>query len=208
MGPAEHWQRIYTRRDSTEVGWYEPDPVLSCRFVAEAIEDGAASVIDVGGGASSLVDHLLDVGLGRVAVLDISEAALDIVRGRLGERAARVEWVVGDVTELNDLGPFDAWHDRAVFHFLLDPGARRRYVRLAERTVPPGGSAIIATFSHAGPETCSGLPVQRWEPAELAAELGPAWQLVWSERHLHTTPSGVEQAYVYCRFRRVDQAGD
>jgi hypothetical protein len=101
------------------------------------------------------------------------------------------------------VGRFDAWHDRAVFHFLLDPDARRRYVALAERTVTPGGSAVFATFSHAGPETCSGLPVHRWEPVELAAELGQAWRLVSSERHVHTTPGGVAQDYVYCRFRHV-----
>ena len=202
VSTSEHWQRIYTRRPTTEVGWYEPDPAISRRLVRMAIEDGATSAIDVGGGASYLVDHLLDDGLERLAVLDISEAALGITRERLGARAAQVDWLVGDVTTAADVGLFDVWHDRAVFHFLLDPEDRRRYVALAERSVTPGGSIIIATFSHDGPDTCSGLPVQRWEPDELTGELGPGWQLLRSDRHTHTTPSGKDQAYVYCRFRR------
>ena len=203
MSTGGHWQGIYTKRAATEVGWYEPDPVLSRRLVGAAIEDGAASVIDVGGGASYLVDHLLDSGIGRIAVLDISEAALDVARERLGERGAAVEWLVGDVTAIAQVGDFDVWHDRAVFHFLLEPGDRRRYIELAERSVPPGGSAVVATFSHEGPATCSGLPVHRWEPDELADELGSGWRLMTSERHLHTTPGGKDQAYVYCRFRRL-----
>lgn len=203
MSTGEHWQRIYTKRPATEVGWYEPDPAISRRLVGAAVAEGATSVIDVGGGASYLVDHLLDGGLGRIAVLDISAAALDIARERLGRRADEAEWLIGDVTAIPEVGTFDVWHDRAVFHFLLEPSDRRRYIALAGRSVAPSGSAIVATFSHDGPETCSGLPVHRWEPPELAQELGPAWQLLTAERHTHTTPGGKDQAYVYCRFRRT-----
>ena len=165
---------------------------------------GARSVIDVGGGASFLVDHLLDLGLHRVAVLDISEAGLDVAKERLGERASEVEWIVGDVTELEDVGVFDVWHDRAVFHFLLDPDARHRYVALTERAVGPGGAAVIATFALDGPERCSGLPVHRFGPAELAQECGPSWHLTHTERHLHTTPGGVEQRFIYATFKRAE----
>lgn len=175
---------------------------MSRRLVMAAVAEGAESVIDVGGGASLLVDQLLDLGVARVAVLDISEAGIDVARRRLGRRASGVEWIVADVTERQDVGSFDVWHDRAVFHFLLDPAARRRYVGLSERTVTPGGMAIMATFSHDGPERCSGLPVHRYEPDELARECGPRWLLSDSERHVHATPGGVEQSYVYSTFRR------
>jgi len=203
MDPHEHWQRIYTTRHSTQVGWYEPDPTTSRRLIAAAVTDGAASVIDIGGGASLLVDRLLDAGVPRVAVLDISEAGLDAARQRLGERADGVEWIVGDVTTLGTVGTFDVWHDRAVFHFLLDAEARARYVALSERTVGQGGHAIMATFAADGPERCSGLPVVRFGPHDLERECGPGWRLCTSERHLHTTPGGMGQWFTYGTFRRT-----
>lgn len=203
MGTGEHWQHTYLTRDATRVGWYESAPEASMRLVMAAVAGGARSVIDVGGGAASLVDHLLDEGLDRLAVLDISSAGIDIARARLGRRAAEVEWIVGDVTTLDGLGRFGVWHDRAVFHFLLEPVARARYVAQSERTVEPGGAAVMATFGPDGPERCSGLPVHRYDPTELARACGPSWQLRESERHTHITPGGIEQRYVYCTFERV-----
>jgi hypothetical protein len=202
VDPHDHWQRVYTKRAPTQVGWYEPDPVTSRRLVMAAVAAGATSVIDIGGGSSSLAGQLLELGVGRIAVLDISEAGLDLARQRLGPRADAIEWIAADVTRVEDVGRFDVWHDRAAFHFLLDTDARRRYVTLAGRTVPAGGTAVMATFSHDGPETCSGLPVHRWEADELAAECGPGWRLTQSEGRTHTTPSGAPQAYVYCVLRR------
>ena len=204
MDTHVHWQHVYATRVPTQFGWYEPDPAVSRRLVGRAVAEGARSVIDVGGGASFLVDHLLDMGLRRVAVLDISEAGLDVAKERLGERASEVEWIVGDVTELEDVGVFDVWHDRAVFHFLLDPDARHHYVALSERTVGPGGAAVIATFALDGPERCSGLPVHRFGPAELAQECGPSWRLSHIERYRHTTPGGVEQRFIYATFERAE----
>lgn len=206
MDPAEHWQQMYMTRLPTEVGWYEPDPAMSRRLVTRALDQGAESVIDVGGGASSLVDHLLDLGVERIAVLDISEAGIALSRRRLAQRAAQVQWMIGDVTAMEDVGHFDVWHDRAVFHFLLDPEPRRRYVALCERAVGPGGTAVIATFAPDGPERCSGLPVRRYDPDDLARELGPGWDLVDSERSTHTTPSGVEQPFVYSTLRLAGPA--
>jgi SAM-dependent methyltransferase len=203
VDPHEHWQRIYTKRRPTDVGWYESDPATSRRLVMAAVSAGARSVIDIGGGSSSLAEQLLEIGVDRVAVLDISEAGLAVARKRLGPRADAIDWIAADVTRAEDVGRFDVWHDRAAFHFLLDPEARRRYVTLAARTVPAGGTSVMATFSHSGPETCSGLPVHRWEPEELAGECGAAWQLSGSERRTHTTPAGTGQAYVYCVFERV-----
>jgi SAM-dependent methyltransferase len=176
---------------------------MSRRFISEAIEGGAKDFIDVGGGASSLVDHLLDLGLEKVAVLDISETALDIAKSRLGDRASEVDWIVGDVVTFEDLGRFDVWHDRAGFHFLTDPEDRERYVRLAARTLRPGGTAIMATFAPDGPDQCSGLNVCRYDAEQLAVECGEAFRLVGSQRYVHTTPRGVPQRYLYSTFQRA-----
>ena len=202
MTPAAHWQNQYATRAPDTVGWYEADPSISRRLVAEALERGARSVIDVGGGASSLVDHLVDEGI-RVAVLDIAEAGLAVARERLGERGRRVTWIVADVTTAADIGRFDVWHDRAVFHFLTEPADRAAYVAMATRTIEAGGTALVATFAPDGPERCSGLPVCRYDAAALARELGPAFRLEASEPYVHVTPSGVPQSFVYARFTKI-----
>jgi SAM-dependent methyltransferase len=204
MEPSAHWERIYTSRSPTEVGWYEPEPTTSMRLVDQAITAGAASVIDIGGGASFLVDGLVERELERVAVVDISEAGLSIARRRLGSRARKVAWIVGDVAGLRDVGRYDVWHDRAVLHFLLEPAARRNYVALAGHTVPHGGTAVIAGFAPDGPERCSGLPVRRIGADELAREFGSGWRLAGSESHRHRTPGGVEQRFVYVTLERID----
>ena len=203
MADAEHWQHVYLTRAPDEVGWYEADPVISRRLVAEACGRGAQSVIDMGGGASALVDHLLDLGVPRIAVLDVSEAGLAISQRRLGDRAGRVEWIVGDVTAVDDVGTFDVWHDRAVFHFLTDAEDRARYVRQAERTIRPGGTAFVATFATDGPERCSGLPTCRYDGDQLAEAIGPAFRLETTERHTHTTPGGVTQQFIYATLTRL-----
>ncbi len=203
-----YWQNVYLTRPPAEVGWYEPDPVVSRRLVAEAVRGGAQSVLDVGGGASSLVDHLLDLDIPRIAVLDVSDAGMDVSRRRLGSRASRVEWIVGDVTSVSDVGQFDIWHDRAVFHFLVEPEDRAAYVRLAQRTLGHGGTLFVATFAPDGPERCSGLPVCRYDGDLLAQTLGPAFRLDATERYTHTTPGGVAQAFVYAAFARVGNVLD
>ena len=194
---------MYATRAVETVGWYEPDPITSRSLVVEAVARGARSVVDVGGGASSLVDHLLDLGLERIAVLDISAAGLAVAQHRLGSRANEVEWIVGDVTELRDVGRFEIWHDRAAFHFLLDRGSRRRYLRLAERTLPVGGIAIIATFAEDGPERCSGMPVRRYDSGSLAMECGDRFRLTSATRYEHHTPAGVVQRFQYSSLERV-----
>jgi SAM-dependent methyltransferase len=198
-----HWDEIYSSRPPDDVSWYEPVPSLSLKLIAQSLEEGAESVIDIGGGASTLVDHLLNLGLKRTAVLDISEAGLDISKRRLGSRARLVEWIIGDVTGLEDVGQFDIWHDRAVFHFLTDDDDRRHYVQLAERTVRPGGTAIMATFASDGPERCSGLEVRRYDPEQLVEQCGSGFELAHSERHVHVTPHEVLQNFQYSTFRRT-----
>jgi len=201
---SNQWDWIYATREMTGVGWYEPDPVVSRELVNDAIAAGGRSIIDVGGGASWLADHLVAMNLDRSAVLDISDAALALARHRLGDRADRIEWIVGDIATLTDVGHFDIWHDRAAFHFLLEPEARRSYVALARRTLPVGGTAIVATFAEDGPERCSGMPVQRYEPADLAASWGSGFRLKASRRHLHHTPAGVPQQFQYSILERIE----
>jgi SAM-dependent methyltransferase len=175
------------------------EPTLSLSLIREACPRGG--VIDVGGGASVLADRLLDCGY-RVGVLDVSAAALARSRSRLGPRAHDVRWIVADVTASPALGAYDVWHDRAVFHFLTRPPQRAAYRELLARTVPVGGHAVIATFAPDGPDWCSGLPVCRYDGPALAAELGPAFELLKSVPETHRTPGGRPQSFRYGVFRR------
>jgi ubiquinone/menaquinone biosynthesis C-methylase UbiE len=202
MDRKTHWEHVYSTKPETGVSWYQEDPCLSLeliRLVAPA-EDGR--IIDVGGGASALVDRRLDLCFGEIAVVDISETALGKARARLGERAERVRWVVADVTEVSELGVFDVWHDRAVFHFLTEESDRRAYVELARRTVPVGGHLIIASFADDGPKRCSDLDVCRYNAHTMAAEFGGGFSLVRAAKETHTTPRGSHQAFFYGVLRR------
>jgi SAM-dependent methyltransferase len=162
----------------------------------------ASEIIDIGGGASRLVDHLIDRGFQDVTVLDLSEAALEAAKARLGGRAARVHWIVADVTAWEPPKAYDVWHDRAAFHFLTEERDRAAYVARLERALKVGGHAIMATFALDGPERCSGLPVVRYDPASLGRTLGRAFQLVDTRRHAHATPWGSDQSFQFSVFRR------
>lgn len=202
MDRKGHWESVYATKDVTEVGWYQAEPKVSVELIGEVCPPGGR-VIDVGGGASTLVDRLLLAHEhGQVAVLDMSAAALDKAKARLGDRAERVRWMVGDVTILDDVGQFDVWHDRAVFHFLTDPEDRRRYTELASRTLPQGGHLVVGTFALDGPPRCSGLEVRRYDAELLRAELGPAFRLVRQAREIHTTPAGKSQPFIFAVFAR------
>jgi 2-polyprenyl-3-methyl-5-hydroxy-6-metoxy-1,4-benzoquinol methylase len=204
MDASRHWNDIYRTRSPQEVSWYEPVPETSLDRVRAALADRASrSVIDVGGGASTLVDHLVRMNLTRLAVLDVAKTSLDVAKRRLGDPEDHVEWIEADVTKVSDIGHFGIWHDRAVFHFLTDPSDRASYVALCERTLAPGGIAIVATFAHDGPEMCSGLPVLRYAADELAEQCGSRFELIGSELHVHTTPHGGQQAFLYASFRRL-----
>lgn len=196
-----HWNHVYSTKREDEVSWFQPEATPSLELVARCGLGAGARVVDVGGGASRLVDALLDRGLAPT-VLDLSEAALEASRARLGDRASRVEWIAGDVTAFAPRAPFELWHDRAVFHFLTDAGDRAAYVRAMERSIASGGHAIVATFALDGPERCSGLDVVRYDGASLAAALGPSFRLVESLRHEHVTPAGRAQAFTFARFAR------
>src|SRR3954447_12864788 len=163
----DHWEAVYSAKAETGVSWYQDEPSLSLELIGAVAPAEGGRIIDVGGGASVLVDMLLDLPFGEIAVLDISEVALGKSRARLGERAERVRWVVADVAEGPELGTFDVWHDRAVFHFLTDPADRRSYIELARNTIPEGGHLVIATFADDGPKRCSDLDVCRYNARSL-----------------------------------------
>jgi SAM-dependent methyltransferase len=200
MSRKDHWEAVYRSKGDAEVSWTQPEPGTSLALIKEVCRSGC--IIDVGGGTSVLVDRLVDEGYS-VAVLDISDAALARAARRLGERASAVRWIAADVTARPELGGFDVWHDRAVFHFLTTPADRAAYVELLVRTLPAGGHAVIATFALDGPATCSGLEVCRYDGASLAAELGPGFRLVRSVPEAHVTPWGKAQSFQYSLLRRL-----
>ncbi len=168
-----HWQNVYTRKSENEVSWFQENPAPSLELIAQVGATPASAIIDIGGGASRLVDNLIDRGFDDVTVLDLSEAALEAAKARLGTRADQVHWIVADATIWEPQKAYDIWHDRAAFHFLTEEGDRAAYLARLERAVKVGGYAIIATFALDGPERCSGLPVVRYDPASLGQTLGP-----------------------------------
>lgn len=200
MNCKQHWEAVYESKRDAEVSWTQEDLRTSLTLISEVCREG--SVIDVGGGTSVLADRLLDAGYS-VAVLDISDAALRRAGDRLGVRAEQVRWITADVTASLELGTFDVWHDRAVFHFLTDPTHRAAYVSLLARTVPVGGHAVVATFALDGPEKCSGLPVERYNAKIQADEFGRAFALLHATQETHLTPWGKPQQFTYEVFDRV-----
>lgn len=203
MDRKKHWDSVYSQKGETEVSWYEDEPRMSLDLITEVAPLSACRIIDIGGGASVLVDRLVDLGFEKIAVLDISETAMNKAKTRLGNLAARVDWIVADVTETAEIGVFDVWHDRAVFHFLIDATDRRKYVELALRSIPEGGCLIVATFADDGPRRCSDLDVVGYNAESLSSELGPGFTLVKETRATHTTPWGKRQAFFHGVFRRV-----
>jgi len=203
MDYKAHWEGVYTDRAVDEVGWYKPNFDVSLSLIDEASSSRSARVIDVGGGASLLVDSLLDRGYEQVAVMDIAAAALEHAKRRLGDRASSVQWLVADVREAKGVGEFDVWHDRAVFHFLVNAADRQKYAALAKQTVPIGGHVIISTFSPTGPGQCSGLDTCRYSSDSLTTELGDGFRLIREVPEVHVTPRGKSQSFMYAMLRRV-----
>ena len=202
MQQKDHWENVYSNKPTTDVSWFQEHAEQSLRLIADTGVPLSASIIDVGGGASTLVDDLLAKGYTSLSVLDISSAALDAARARLGAQAAGVQWLEGDITKIQlPSHTYDVWHDRAVFHFLTSPEQRQAYVQLVLHAVKPGGHVIISTFAEDGPLQCSGLPVKRYSAGELHAEFGAPFELVKHEQEEHLTPSGNTQKFVYCYCR-------
>lgn len=199
MDRHEHWNTIYQTKAVTDVSWFESDPHLSMELI-NAASPLRGHVIDVGGGASRLVDNLVAAGFESVTVLDISEIALEHAKARLGAPSTHVHWIVGDICRIAQLPPCDIWHDRAVFHFLTEQEDRRKYVELVTRTLRIGGHLVIGTFAVDGPPKCSGLEVRRYDADSLARELGPRFKLVQQLSHKHITPTGKPQQFFFGIF--------
>lgn len=200
MNRKEHWNQAYETNPPDDVSWFQSEPTLSLELIRKTGVTKTGGIIDVGGGASVLADHLLDAGFENVAVLDISGAALAHARKRLGPRAAQVTWLEADVTTFQSPRSFAVWHDRAVFHFLTEKADRQKYVEMLRRTLTPEGHIIIATFAIDGPQKCSGLPVTRYDAASIATELGGGFRLVEEIRETHQTPWQTEQNFNCFRF--------
>jgi SAM-dependent methyltransferase len=199
----QHWESVYRNKAADQVGWFQPRAASSLRLIGDCAGTDA-HVIDVGGGASVLVDDLLDAGYRNLTVLDLAESALAVSRARLGVLAQSVQWIAADITRTElPAARYDVWHDRAVFHFLTDPADRARYVERVLKSVKPGGHVIIAAFGPGGPLQCSGLDVVRYAPDALHAEFGAPFRLLGHETEIHRTPGGGEQEFVYCYCRRT-----
>jgi SAM-dependent methyltransferase len=197
-----HWEAIWRERQPDELSWYQPKPDRSIELI-EKYAGRHESLIDVGAGASAVVDRLLDDGCTDLTVLDISEAAVAITRQRLGDRAHEVRWLVGDVLTQQFEGQFVVWHDRAVFHFLISPRDRTQYLQQLDRALAPGGHVVLATFGPQGPDQCSGLPVRRYGEPEIRAAFGDSFSLIEYSEESHTTPSGSEQQFAFGVLRHT-----
>jgi SAM-dependent methyltransferase len=201
-GRQAHWENVYTTKSETEVSWFQQSPAPSLDLIVQAGATRQSAIIDIGGGASRLVDHLVEQGFEDVTVLDLSGAALAAARSRLGAGADRVSWIVADATAWEPARAYDIWHDRAAFHFLTDASDRAAYVARLRRGLKIGGHAIIATFALDGPEKCSGLPVERYDSASLGRTLGDAFRLIHTQRHEHATPWDSRQIFQFSVFAR------
>jgi 2-polyprenyl-3-methyl-5-hydroxy-6-metoxy-1,4-benzoquinol methylase len=202
VGRKAHWENVYTTKSEKEVSWFQENPAPSLELIALAGLHADARIIDIGGGASRLVDALVGQKIGQVTVLDLSAAALDAAKKRLGDSGAAVEWVIADVTTWEPSQAYDLWHDRATFHFLTNASDRSAYVRHLKKAVRSGGHVIMGTFAPDGPERCSGLPVMRYDAGMLGAILGADFRLIDSRCHDHTTPWGAVQRFQFSTFRR------
>jgi 2-polyprenyl-3-methyl-5-hydroxy-6-metoxy-1,4-benzoquinol methylase len=202
MNTATHWEKIYREKRADTVSWYRPHLERSLELIEKAAPARDASIIDVGGGESTLVDDLLSRGYQNVTVLDVSQTAIDVTKKRLGQPAELVQWMAADITKC-DLAPsaYDVWHDRAVFHFLTAIEQRIAYVRQVLGAVRPDGYVLVSTFGLEGPPKCSGLEIVRYDAESLHAEFGVRFRLLESVKELHKTPFGTTQQFLYCLCR-------
>jgi SAM-dependent methyltransferase len=198
----EHWDSVYAGKSPLEVSWYQSAPVPSLKLIGAMELDKDAALIDVGGGASTLVDALVDSGYTAVTVLDVSFRALRHAQARLGARAGSVEWIEADVTDFIPKQHYRLWHDRAVFHFLTDAGDRKRYVTTLKRALQPGGHLVLQTFAVGGPRKCSGLDIVQYDEPRLLDELGADFELLDSGREVHVTPAGNDQEFAWFKLAR------
>lgn len=197
-----HWQNIYREKSPLDVSWYQQEPRLSLDLIRRTGVSSNEAIIDVGGGASVLVDFLCNEGFSKVSVLDISGHALADAEKRLGNAGSKIEWIESDITNFSPPHNYSLWHDRAVFHFLMDKSDREKYVSTLKQALRPEGHLIIAAFAIGGPKQCSGLDIVQYDSPKLKAELGNEFELVDEINEIHITPANKEQAFTYFRFVR------
>jgi len=199
VGAKTHWEKVYATKTPETVSWYRPHLETSLALIERAATGYSTSIIDVGGGESTLVDDLLARSYENITVLDVSQTAIDVTKKRLGLAAEQVHWLVADVTDAQlERGAYDVWHDRAVFHFLTTSEHRAAYVRQVGHAVKPGGHVIVCTFGPEGPTKCSGLDVIRYDSESLHDQFGVRFRLVESSKELHRTPFGTTQQFLFC----------
>ncbi len=202
MSNKEHWENVYKTKSSDSVSWFQSHSEKSIKIICELEADLSAKIIDVGGGASTLVDDLVNIGYSNLSVLDVSGSALAISKHRLGNHSKNIKWIESDVTQLKiPKHSIDVWHDRAVFHFLTDANKRKKYVDAVISAIKPGGHLIISTFSLEGPEEGSGLTVQRYNKESLDNEFSSSFQLLDYENENHMTPFSTQQKFIYCYWK-------
>ena len=202
LSAQEHWDNVYTTKSENEVSWFQLYPKTSMEFVDLFNLQSDASIIDIGGGDSHFVDALLDRGFKNIWVLDISAAAIEKAKQRLGERALMVHWIVNDVTEFIPPVKFDFWHDRAAFHFLTTEEKIYKYVSIAEGGIAKKGYLILGTFSENGPKKCSGLEIKQYSEASMSARFEVAFDRIKCIQEDHTTPFNTMQNFLFCSFKK------
>lgn len=203
MTNKEHWERVYGTKQLAEVSWYQPIPGTSLEFIKELTVTKTAAIIDVGGGDSLFVDHLIERGYSDITVLDISESAISRAKKRLGPQASKVQWIVSDITEFVPQRQYDLWHDRATFHFLTTEAHINKYLTIANSATTPSGKVVIGTFSEAGPEKCSGLPVKKYSEATLTFLINKWFQKIKCIQTDHLTPFNTIQNFLFCSFKKL-----
>lgn len=202
MNRHQHWENIHAAKAPHQVSWYAPHLQISLNLIDQIAPPKTASIIDIGSGQSTLADDLLARGYANLTLLDISQAALEATRNRLGNPSAGIHFLAADITSAAlPTAHFDLWHDRAVFHFLTAPEDRAAYIARLTQSVKPGGHLILATFGPQGPTRCSGLDILRYDAPTLQSELGSRFRLIQSSTHLHTTPAGATQQFLYGHFQ-------
>lgn len=202
MNRKEHWENIYSTKQLNEVSWYQPTPKQSIEWIKKEFPNKDAAIIDIGGGDSFLPDYLLDLGYTDISVLDISENAIERAKNRLGEKALKVKWIIGDIVHFTPLHQYDGWHDRAAFHFLTDPQEVHTYKRLLESSLKPGGKALIGTFSENGPLKCSGIEIQQYAKEDFDRVFGDGFEVGDLKNVDHHTPFNTVQNFNFIELKR------
>ncbi len=199
---TSHWEKIYQTKELKDVSWYQPTPETSLKFLLELKLPMDAAIIDIGGGDSLFVDNLLSIGYINITVLDISHIALEKAKQRLGDKASTVKWIVSDFAEFNPTEKYDFWHDRAAFHFLTTESNITKYISIAGGAINQGGHLLIGTFSHSGPEKCSGLPIRQYNENEMTTCFKDSFFTIKCINSDHPTPFNTQQSFIFCCFKR------